>query len=302
MTARYFMLGLSLVHNIGVSMTSKLIAAGAMLLLAMPAQAAQFAAYRALYTLEPARIDQSSTAVPLDGRVAYEVTGSECAGWSVDMRFATRFADGEKGSKIIDSRSHTFETADGLSMEANQQQYVNDSLADDQHISVHRATLGAEADAQQTGSKDAKFKVGPDMIFPSQHQAKLLAEAAAGQTRDVSMVYDASDGDKQFRIVTFIGKKREAGQTKADADKDFLAPLKKLANWPFQLGYYPTGDGQADSPEFQATFNMYENGITTEMVFDYGSYALKGTIASLELLPQDPCPGQAAQPDATKQQ
>ena len=34
---------------------------------------------------------------------------------------------------------------------------------------------------------------------------------------------------------------------------------------------------------------MYENGVTTEMLFDYGTYSMKGTLSHYEALPPTSC-------------
>jgi EipB-like len=54
---------------------------------------AELAAHRALYELSPSRVDHVATVVPMDGRLAYELTGSACDGYTVNYRIANRFQD-----------------------------------------------------------------------------------------------------------------------------------------------------------------------------------------------------------------
>ncbi len=268
------------------------------------AAAMDLAVYRALYEFEPARIDQSSSTKPVDGRLAYEVRGSECAGFTIDSRFANRFIDGEQGSRLVDLQSSTFESSDGLQMEITQKQQVNKDPADDSRISVSRDAATAEGRGQVKGDKPKSFTLATDILFPTAHQKKLLALAQSGATRDVSTVYDGSDGEKQYRIVTFIGKRRPPGSYESDVSNPVAKDLKTQSSWSFQLGYYPLDDKQAEAPEFQATFNMYENGVSTEMLFDYGNYAMRGKISRLELLPAETCTDKASpaqQPESKPQ-
>ena len=271
-------------------------------LLAVPstqAAAASLGTYQALYDLEPARIGTTETSVPLDGRIAYEVRGADCAGWTVASSFATRFADRDKGLQIFRTDANTFESPDGLLLQANQQQLVNTEFQMAARIEAKRPTLGAEAQVTQTGTTKSDFTVGREMLFPAQHQKKLLEAAIAGMTRDTSFLFDGSDGAKQYRVVTFIGKRRPPGSFAPDVEDPQLASLKDLSSWSFQLGYYLVADdkvqphvldsAKTDAPEFEANFNMYENGVSTEIMFDYGTYAIKGHIAKFEVLPNEPC-------------
>ncbi len=263
--------------------------------LAAPAQAGELATYRALYGLEPQRVDSNSAQVPLDGAIAYEVRGSDCQGYALDSRFATRYVDGEHGAKTVDLRSTTFESADGLDFEVSQKQTLNNAAGDDERISVKRANVGQQGKGQLTGSKQKSFQLDANSLFPTVYEKKLLTAAMQGQSRDDSVIFDGSDGDKLYRAITFIGKKRDAGTYQPDLQNPAAKGLAGLASWGFSIGYYSL-DGKSDAPDFQASFNMYENGITTEMVFDYGSYALKGKLQKLEMLASAPCDGSNINP------
>ena len=247
--------------------------------------AMDLASYRAVYDLQPVRIEQGSKAQPIDGRLAYEVTGSNCAGWTVASHLLNRTVQAEQGMRVSEIKSQSFEPADGLSMSVSQQESIDDKLADSAEIKIGRLSAGSEAKGILSGSKSLNFSLGSDVIFPTQHQKKLLQAAQDGLTRDVSMVYDGSDGAKQFRIITFIGKKRSPAESQ---DKN-LSSLATLASWSFQLGYYAADNSQSESPEFQATFNMYENGVSTDMLFDYGTYAMKAHVTQFESLPSSAC-------------
>ena len=258
------------------------------------ANAIDLATFRALYIFEPARIDQSAASKPVDGQLAYEVAGSECAGYTIDSRFANRFTDSEQGDRLIDLQSSTYESSDGLQLEVTQKQFVNKDPADDMRISISRSAVTDEGNGEIKGSKAKIFKVAKDVLFPTAHQKKLLALAQSGVTHDVTNLYDGSDDVKQYRVVTFIGKRRAPGSYEMDVKNPVTKDLQDQASWSFQLGYYPLDDKQAETPEFQANFNMYENGVSTEMLFDYGTYAMRGKIMRFELTKPDTCDGTQA--------
>ena len=258
------------------------------------ADAIDLATYRALYIFEPSRIDQSAASKPVDGQLAYEVSGSECAGYTIDSRFANRFTDSEQGDRLIDLQSSTYESTDGLQLEVTQKQFVNKDPGDDLRISISRSTTADEGTGLIKGNKTKSFTVAKDVLFPTAHQKKLLALAQSGATHDVTNLYDGSDDDKQYRVVTFIGKRRPPGSYEMDVKNPVTKDLQNQASWSFQLGYYPLNDKQAESPEFQANFNMYENGVSTEMLFDYGTYAMRGKMMRFESTKPETCDGSEA--------
>jgi len=271
-------------------------------LTATPALAVNFTTYRAVYDLEPARIQQGTAAQPIDGKVAYEVSGSECAGFTIDSDYTTRYTDGENGGvRTVNTLSNTFESSDSLELDVSQTQTVNKDVTDDTKITAKRPAANTEVQGEQQGTKKQHFTLGPDVLFPTAHQKKLVSEAMAGQTRDVSLVYDGSDGSKLFKVVTFIGKKREPGTYAPDMANPDAQSLKSLASWPFQLGYYDTANPDAETPDFQATFNMYENGVSTEMLFDYGSFSMRGKLSHFETLEPKTCDGSGTAPKAVAQ-
>ena len=55
------------------------------------------------------------------------------------------------------------------------------------------------------------------------------------------------------------------------------------------VSYY-TLDGNAETPEYQVSFDMYENGVATGLVLDYGEFALAGKLADLKMLEASDCP------------
>ena len=265
--------------------------------LAGQAFAIELAPHRALYELSPARVDQAGKVMPLDGRLAYEITGSACDGYTVNYRIANRFQDPGSGSKLVDTQLNVFEAADGTQFDVEQHQLAGTDGAPAQRLSVKRTQSGGVGQGKIISPEAQTFTLAADVLFPSALEIKLLHEAEQGMSRDSSLVFDGSDGKKVLKAITFIGKKRAPGSFAIDVANVELKPLAGLASWSMSTSYFPTdatsGDTNADTADYQASFNMYENGVSSELLFDYGSYALKGKLTKLELLKPAPC-------DATK--
>jgi hypothetical protein len=129
--------------------------------------------------------------------------------------------------------------------------------------------------------------LAPDAIFPMAHQIKLMEQAERGDNRDNSLVFDGSDGSKVYRAITFIGKASEgAPQPSAGPQGEALAKLK---SWPMSVSYYPEQGDAADTPSYQISFQLYQNGVADRLVLDYGDFSLSGTLTALEYLEESDC-------------
>jgi hypothetical protein len=259
------------------------------MLLATSAWAQSLAAHRAFYALEASKLEASSGFSSIEGKLAYELTGNACDGYSVSFRIVNSYVQTEKPSQLIDTQLATWESGDGLEMNFRQKQYLNSSLQGEQKLDVKRSKTGDEAKGVMTAPKDMEFTVPGEAVFPSIHLLRLIGAAEKGLNHDVSLVYDGSDDDKTFKAVTFIGKKREPGSFAPDAKNPEAAALKDLSSWPMTVSYYSLAKDAGDTPVYQSSFNVYENGIATELELDYGTYALKGHLTKLEVLKSSPC-------------
>ena len=251
--------------------------------------AVTLASHRAIYDLAISRVDSGSAYSNVEGRLAYELTGSKCEGWAVNYRIANRYVQPEKGTQLLDTQLTTWESGDGLEMNLNQKMFIDSSLNGEERLNVKRPKSGAEAKGVMTKPKDLDFTIGSEVLFPSTHQTHLLEMAKSGKTRDMSMVFDGSDGEKTYKAISFIGKMRPPGTFAIDNANPETTPLRSIASWPITISYYPTDDTNAETPSYLASFNMYENGVSTDLILDYGTYALKGKLAKLDMLKTDDC-------------
>jgi hypothetical protein len=74
-------------------------------------------------------------------------------------------------------------------------------------------------------------------------------------------------------------------------------PLRGGRHWPISVGYFDgekkdggdAGFGE-ELPTYQMQFTLYENGVTNDLVMDYGNYALSGSLEQIEALDVPDCP------------
>ena len=256
---------------------------------ASPVMAASIAPHRAIYDLNLLRVSQGASLSSVEGRLAFEIQGSRCEGWTTSFRMANRFGPSEGDVRTVDTQSTSYESGDSLDLRYNQKEFINGSQQSETRIKVSRDGTGAEGKGEQGTEGSAPFTVPPGAMFPMQHQLKLMDMAAAGESRDSSLIYDGSDGAKLFRAITFIGKRKEPGTNQRDVANPEASILSGLPAWPVSISYYPATEGQGDTPEYQVSFDLYENGVATGLVLDYGEFALSGNLRKLEALGGEPC-------------
>jgi len=65
--------------------------------------------------------------------------------------------------------------------------------------------------------------------------------------------------------------------------------LADLLSWPVSIGYFETKGGDL-TPSYQIDFRLYANGVSRELLIDYGDFSIHGTLTSLEYLKAEDCP------------
>jgi hypothetical protein len=268
-----------------VQMTSMI---GLALMLSGPAVSGAngLVAHRAVYDLELGRNETKSGYSDAKARLAYEIVGSTCEGWSINYRFAGQFEQTEGTLQTTDTQLTSWEAGDGSELRVNQKQFVGNSLSAENKV-IARRPQGAAPQVEITVPEPKTFELANKALFPIVFQSHLIGIAKAGKKHDVSLVYDGTDSEKVYRVVSFIGKSKPLATSEIEQNPK-LAQLKTVPAWNFTTSYF-SNDQQNDEPLYLSNYSMYENGVAADIVFDYGTYSLKGKLADFEVLKSEPC-------------
>ena len=110
----------------------------------------------------------------------------------------------------------------------------------------------------------------------------LLLDPDTGVFADV---YIGSGDDGLFETGGHIGK---SYAKVADTEAGVLKPLHGMQSWPVRVAYFPLLT-KAETPEYEIAFRLFANGISGDLLLDYGDYAMKGILSRLDLLPGPGC-------------
>jgi hypothetical protein len=259
---------------------------------AQPAQGSvALAPHRAVYEIT---LDQSrggSGVSEMSGRMVYELTGSACEGYTQTMRFVTRITNQEGATSITDMRSTSWEDALAKSFRFSSSQYKDTKLSESTQGDASRPASSSEGKVELVKPAKKQVPLGPNVHFPIQHSIALLEAARRGATIFQADLYDGSEkGEKVFSTTAFIGMPRPAGYNRSLPKVDSAAPLDALRSWPISISYFEANSDRKDAvPAYELAFLYFENGVSRRLFIDYGDFAVRGSLKSLQFLEPAKC-------------
>lgn len=252
--------------------------------------AADLAPHRAVYEMTLDETRPASGVSGVQGRMVFEFAGSGCEGYTMNMRLVTQ-VEGETGRSILtDLRSSTWEQGAGKRYRFNTSHYRGDELEETTRGDAERSNGDEVVEVHVSAPAPRELKVEGPVLFPTQHSLAILQAAKNGKSVFQTRVYDGSSkGDKVYVTTTFIGKRLEAGSKTPAKRVNNDSALNGLDSWPVSISYFDTGEDAAETPVYQLSFRLYANGVSRDLLIDYGDFAIKGDLSSLEFMPAAKC-------------
>lgn len=251
------------------------------------AQIVRLTPHRAVYDLALARSGGSRSVEAARGRIAFEFTGDACEGYALNYRQVTVMESGETGARTSDLRTTTFESGDGQSLDFKTESQMEGRAGDavDGTANARNGLLTVKL----RGPKPQTWSLSGEVLFPTEHMKRLIMGARAGDTTLSIKVFDGSDdGRKVYDTLAVIGRRIEPGQGTDLETAARQEGLMRLPRWPITLSYFAPGEGER-TPIYTISFELYENGISRALRLDYGEFALKGDLQTLDLHQESAC-------------
>lgn len=243
-------------------------------------------AHRAIYDLELKQASERSGIDAIYGRMVYEFTGAACKGYTTRFRFATRINTGDE-VRMSDQRLTSFEDAKTGVFRFDNQSFTDETL--DKQVKGE-ATIKPGGVTVTLDGENARSVELPESVFPTMHMQEVIANALGGKALFDTRVFEGSeDGDKSLLVTTIIGKPKTDADNGADSDGKAAAALSAKPWWPVTASYFNEGAGGDSEPAYRLSFKLYDNGVSRDLVMDYGDFSLAGKLSKLELLPEETC-------------
>ena len=257
-----------------------------------PAWATDIQPHRALYSLTLDSAKSASGVAGASGAMYYE-WGEACDGWTVDQRFRLRLSYSEEGTVEINSSLITWESKDGLRYRFNDRRLRNGEVEDDIHGEAHVDGVGKGGVAQFEKPEQSTITLQPGVIFPTAHTLLLIERAIAGDQFISRKVFDGASVENAGEITAVIGPQLSPDPK---ALKPLDSPLLKRPSWRVNLAFFPADSAKndpakidANTPDYQLSIRLLDNGVSQDMSLDYGDYVLKAKLDDIEPLPKPGC-------------
>jgi hypothetical protein len=270
---------------IGIARAFALLASGAasaLALAAASAEAAQLVPHRAVYELSGKSSGGFGHGGSLRGVLTYELM-DDCDGWSVNQKAGLDVMPPEGDSQRFEWSQATWEAKDGSSYRYFIKDSQNGKTGNQRRGELRYPKPGAEG--KLTTELPAKGEADvPPVMLPVQHTLALMDRADAGETVFLAKIFDATVDEKPVEISAGFGPSLTQPESKAE---DF-AQLKNVPSRHVDFAFFVQNlpDG---TPDFEQSIRLFDNGIVSQVNFEFGGLPVLGTLRKLEVLEPQKC-------------
>lgn len=248
------------------------------------AEKGRLAGHRAVYDLKLAGSDNGSGVAAAEGRMVIEFSDT-CDGYALTQRLQMRLSDGEGAATTTDFRVANWEATDGRRFRFATRHIVNGE--EDQNF---EGTAALQEDGSgvvdYTKPETKEETLPPGTVFPTMHTVQLIEAAKAHKPLLTRTMFDGTSDDLGSNVVGVIGKASDV--TPPGLGGKGLDLLKGLPSWPVRLAFFTTGSNE-ELPEYEVGFRLYANGISGDIVLDYGDFSINAVLSDIEALPRPSC-------------
>ena len=261
---------------------SSAVAAGLVAVAMTAAGGAEIAPHRALYSMALGSARDDSGVVDARGTMDYE-WGETCDGWTIEQRYRLKMRYGETPDVDIVSSFVTWESKDGLRYRFNQKQTRNSEVDQDIHGEAKLDVPGKGGAAEFTKPKPQTLKLDPGVLFPSAHTILLIDKAREGENFVSRQVFDGATDENAVQVSAAIGTK-----VTADPASVKLSSLLQRPGWRVRLAFFPV-DASVEKPDYELGMRLLDNGVSQDMLIDYGEYSIRAKLDDIEPLTKPDC-------------
>lgn len=250
------------------------------------------APHRAVYDLKLKDSLSSANITDASGRMVFELTGSKCEGYLVNMRFILNVVDSKGATNVTDVRSSSWEDGEAQHFRFNTTQYFNQKLSKTTAGKASRKDQGDGISVKIDRPKPDKASFTEKTYFPTEHTRLMIKAALSGKKLVAAPIYDGSEnGNTLYDTTAFIGKALKSDQFITTSKIKNIDKLKDMISWPVAIAFYDKKKSVKQDllPDYEIAFRLYENGVSRSLIVDYGDFALNGTLKKIKFYEETSC-------------
>jgi uncharacterized protein (DUF2141 family) len=256
----------------------KILVAAAALSFVLPqlARANALTGQDAYYDLTLAKV-RTHDVTGATGQMRFSVADG-CTGWGTTqhMTLLIRNADGSLTKTVTDYI--TWETKDGNLLTFTLRERDNDgkTVIDDAGTAIHTASDDSGTITYSTPA-NRLMTMPPGTLFPMAHTQAILNAGISGQKFISVPLFDGTTDDgAQHTFVALLGRNPPAANPFPD--------LAKLSSTDVDIAFYERKNTD-ENPDFRSQMRYYDDGVTTDMLLDFGDFVMRGTLDHLTIPP-----------------
>ena len=96
-------------------------------------------------------------------------------------------------------------------------------------------------------------------------------------------MFDGATDENAVQVSAVIGVKLAA-----DPHSGRRQPVAERPGWRFRLAFFPA-DANAERPDYELGMRLLDNGVSRDMVIDYGEYSIRAKLDDIEALAKPNC-------------
>ena len=252
--------------------------------------------HRAVYEITLANKKSAVSVSAVRGRMVFEVTGSPCDGYTQNMRMVTSITDERGKLTLSDIRSSTWESGKGNRFSFSSSQYFDRVLQEIVQGAASRSRKQNNITVKIKKPVEADLELPGDVLFPTQHSLAILNAARTNQKRLAVRIYDGSEqGQGYYQTYSFIGKqlpplKKQGASISKERKRIARLGLVNMPSWPIAISYF-NGKGSSEDamPSYELSFRLYPNGVSRNLLINYGDFAVRGSLDKIKYLRKTSC-------------
>jgi EipB-like len=260
---------------------------GLSLAIAGTAQAVDIAPHRALYSMSLASAKQDSGVVGVEGTMSFQ-WGETCDAWTVEQRYKMTMRYAEDSEVELTSSFVTVEAKNGQYYRFWERKLKDGEPEEEVRGQASLAGPGLGGTAEFSKPEAKTIDLAPGVLFPTAHTILLIERAVAGDNFVARKVLDGASEDNAVDVTAVIGGPQTAEAGAGEAK--LKSPLLARPSWRARLAFFPPeGAPDTDKPDYEIGMRLLDNGVSRDMLLDYGDFAVRAILDEIEPLPKPNC-------------
>ena len=244
----------------------------------------EFVPHRAVYDLDLDTAQARASVTHVSGTMRFQWEQS-CDAWLIEQTYDMAVTPLDGSTTRVISTYETHERHDGTEFAFDYRTLVGGVEQEAFLGAVLRTPDGSGVVRYREPDKN-DVVLAADTLFPSRHGLALLAAAQAGDAFFPATLFDGTSEQGVSLVSAVIGPRRST-----DADTTDTADSGSLVrgdHWMIRLAFFSNAEGEA-APDHEIAGLLYETGVIDNLVMDFGPFAIRARLRSVEALPAPDC-------------